>query len=146
MRAVIQRVKEASVTVGDRDIASIGEGIVVLLGVAKGDSVKDANYLADKITGLRIFEDESGKMNLSITDIEGEVLIVSQFTLIADTTRGRRPSFDPAASPEEALRLYEFFVSRIREKGLKTETGVFQAHMLVHIHNDGPVTFVLDSR
>lgn len=146
MRAVIQRVTEASVTVGDKDVASIGRGIVILLGVAKGDTVTDANFLADKITGLRIFEDPSGKMNFSLLDIHGEALIVSQFTLVADTGRGRRPSFDPAAPPEEAGRLYETFIAKVKEKGVKVATGVFQAEMLVHIHNDGPVTFVIDSR
>lgn len=146
MRVVIQRVTEASVTVGNKDIASIGKGIVILLGVAREDSAADANFLSDKITGLRIFEDQSGKMNLSLLDIHGEVLIVSQFTLVADTGRGRRPSFDPAAPPEEAERLYETFIAKVKEKGLKVATGVFQAEMLVHIHNDGPVTFVLDSR
>lgn len=146
MRAVIQRVREASVTVGGKDVASIGKGIVILLGVAKGDAVADANFLADKITGLRIFEDQQGKMNLSLLDIHGEALIVSQFTLVADTGRGRRPSFDPAAPPDEAERLYDTFITKVKEKGLKVATGVFQAEMLVHIHNDGPVTFVIDSR
>ena len=145
MRAVIQRVKEASVTVGEKEISSIKQGLVVLLGVEKGDSSEDVNFLVNKITGLRIFEDEQGKMNLSVLDIKGEVLVVSQFTLAADVRKGRRPSFDSAASPEDAERLYEEFVSGVKATGLKVKTGIFQAEMLVKIHNDGPVTFVIDS-
>lgn len=146
MRAVIQRVKEASVTVNDREVACIGKGLLVLLGVARGDTENEAFYLADKIGGLRIFEDEAGKMNLSILDTGGEILVVSQFTLVADTTRGRRPGFDAAAPPEEAKRLYEIFVDRLKEKGHTVKTGVFQAEMLVKIFNNGPVTFIVDSK
>lgn len=145
MRAVIQRVKEASVTVAGKDVASIGRGIVILLGVARSDSEKDAAFLADKITGLRIFEDQHKKMNLSVSDIKGDLLVVSQFTLTADTRKGRRPSFDPAAPPDEASRLYQIFIKQVKGKGLKVETGIFQTEMLVRIHNDGPVTFVIDS-
>lgn len=147
MRAVIQRVKEASVAVDNKKVSSIHSGVVILLGVAMGDTEEDAGFLARKISDLRIFEDEHGKMNLSLLDINGEALIVSQFTLVADMKKkGRRPSFDTVAPPEDARRLYYFFVEKIKEKGLRAETGIFQAEMLVHICNDGPVTFVMDTR
>ena len=142
---VIQRVTEASVTVDDKVVGSIGRGIAVLLGVAKGDTEKEADYLANKLINLRIFEDDAGKMNLSLQDVGGELLVVSQFTLLGDCRKGRRPGFSNAAPPEEADRLYLYFVEQLREKGLHVETGQFQAMMLVKIHNDGPVTFVIDS-
>jgi D-tyrosyl-tRNA(Tyr) deacylase len=142
---VIQRVTQASVTVDDQVIGSIGQGIAVLLGVAKGDTEKEADYLANKLVNLRIFEDEAGKMNLSLQDIGGELLVVSQFTLLGDCRKGRRPGFSNAAPPEEADRLYQYVVEQLREKGFHVETGQFQATMLVNIHNDGPVTFVIDS-
>jgi D-tyrosyl-tRNA(Tyr) deacylase len=145
MRMVIQRVAEASVTIGDNVIGKIGKGIAVLLGVAKGDTEKEADYLANKLVNLRIFEDEAGKMNRSIQEIGGEFLVVSQFTLLGDCRKGRRPGFSDAAPPEEADRLYRYFVEQLRAKGFKVETGQFQAMMLVKIYNDGPVTFVIDS-
>ena len=145
MRMVIQRVTEASVTVDNNVVGKIGKGIVVLLGVAKGDTEKEADYLVNKLVGLRIFRDEAGKMNLSVQDIGGELLVVSQFTLLGDCRKGRRPGFSNAAPPEEADRLYMYFVEQLRAKGFKVETGQFQAMMLVNIHNDGPVTFVIDS-
>ncbi len=145
MRMVIQRVSEASVSVNNEIVGSIGKGIAVLLGVAKGDSEKEADYLANKLINLRIFEDDAGKMNRSILEINGEVLVVSQFTLLGDCRKGRRPGFSNAAPPEEADRLYRYFVEQLRAKGMKVETGQFQATMLVKIHNDGPVTFVIES-
>lgn len=146
MRMVIQRVREASVAVDGEVIGKIGTGIAALLGVAKGDTEKDAVYLADKLMFLRIFEDDAGKMNLSVQDIGGELLVVSQFTLLADCSKGRRPGFSYGAPPEEADRLYLYVVNYLREKGMCVETGRFQAYMQVNIHNDGPVTFVLDSQ
>ena len=146
MRAVIQRVKEAKVEVGGDIIGKIGEGFLVLLGVRKDDSEEDVRYLVDKVMGLRIFEDEAGKMNLSITDLKGQILAVSQFTLYADSRKGRRPSFDEAAPPDVAERLYELFVEEIRKSGIKVETGKFRALMDVHLINSGPVTILLDSR
>src|SRR4051812_30081094 len=145
MRAVIQRVSRASVTVDGKVVGQIGRGLLVLLGVATGDDEAAAEYLADKTAGLRIFEDADGKMNLPCADLGGGVLIVSQFTLYGDVRKGKRPSFDRAARPEEAKRLYEYFVSRIRAAGLKCETGTFQAMMDVELVNDGPVTILLDS-
>lgn len=145
MRAVIQRVSRASVTVDGKVVGQIGRGLLVLLGVATGDNEASADYLADKTTGLRIFEDDSGKMNLSCADNGGAVLVVSQFTLYGDVRKGKRPSFDRAARSEEADRLYEYFVSRIRAAGLKCETGTFQAMMDVDLVNDGPVTILIDS-
>lgn len=142
---VIQRVTEASVTVEGSVVGEIGKGIAVLLGVAKGDTPKEADYLVNKLVNLRIFEDEAGKMNRSVQDIGGELLVVSQFTLLGDCRKGRRPGFSNAAPPEEADRLYQYFVEQARAKGLKVETGQFQAMMLVKIANDGPVTFVIDS-
>lgn len=146
MRAVVQRVAEARVDVDGRTVGAIGRGLLVLLGVGEGDGEQDLAYLAEKTAGLRIFEDEQGKMNLSVADVGGAVLVVSQFTLYGDCRKGRRPSFTPAAAPETANRLYEEFVLRLRAAGLEVATGVFQAHMRVHLLNDGPVTLLLDSR
>lgn len=146
MRALLQRVTKASVSVGGQVVGSIGRGLVVLVGVAAGDTEKDAAYLAEKTLGLRIFPDEEGKFNLSVLDVQGELLLVSQFTLLADARKGRRPSFTAAAAPEEARRLFNRFVEMARQSGLKTETGRFQEHMQVDISNDGPVTIMLDSR
>jgi len=133
------------VTVDNKVVGEIGHGLLVLLGVAKEDAETDANYLADKITGLRVFEDASGKMNLSLGEAEGSMLVVSQFTLYGDVRRGKRPSFDQAAPPEKARQLYEYFVEKIRAAGLRCETGTFQAMMQVELVNDGPVTILLDS-
>lgn len=146
MRAVVQRVKRGEVRVDGERVASVGQGLLVLLGVAKGDTEKDAKYLAQKVVGLRIFEDASGKLNSSVKEIEGEVLVVSNFTLYGDCRKGRRPSFDKAAPPQEARELYERFVSFLREEGLKVETGKFQTYMEVELVNDGPVTILLDSQ
>jgi D-tyrosyl-tRNA(Tyr) deacylase len=146
MKAVIQRVNQASVTVNGEVVGRIGRGLVVLVGVANGDTVKDAAYLARKSVELRIFTDEASKFNLSALDVKGELLVISQFTLLADTKKGRRPSFVEAATPAEARALFEEFVSACRQSGLKVETGRFQEHMLVEIHNDGPVTIMMDSR
>lgn len=145
MRAVLQRVSEASVEVGGCRTGAIGSGLLVLVAVAKGDSESDADYLAAKISQLRIFEDEQGKMNRSILETNGSLLIVSQFTLYADCSRGRRPAFDQAAPPLDARRLYEYFVERCKSAGLPVETGVFQATMKVSLSNEGPVTVILDS-
>ena len=145
MRMVIQRVTEASVAVNDQVIGRIGKGIAVLLGVAKGDTEREADYLAQKLINLRIFEDDAGKMNRSVQEIGGEVLVVSQFTLLGDCRKGRRPGFSDAAPPAEADRLYLYFVEQLRAQGLHVETGQFQAMMLVKIHNDGPVTFVIEN-
>jgi D-tyrosyl-tRNA(Tyr) deacylase len=146
MRAVIQRVQEARVEVDGEVIGKIGQGFLVLLGVRKDDTEEDVRYLADKVTGLRIFEDEAGKMNLSISEVKGEILAVSQFTLYGDCRKGRRPSFDEAAPPDVAERLYELFVEEIRKSGIKVETGRFRALMDVYLINSGPVTILLDSR
>ena len=145
MRAVLQRVRSATVTVEGGTIASIAQGLVVLLGVAKGDSDADVSYMTDKIPQLRVFSDEAGKMNRSIMDVQGELLMVSQFTLLGDTHRGRRPGFDAAAPPDVAQRLYESVADSIREQGVQVQTGKFGANMVVTLENDGPVTFVLDS-
>ena len=145
MRTVIQRVRKASVTVEDQLIGNIGRGLVILVGVTHDDDESDAHFLAQKIASLRIFEDDSGKFNLSALDVHGELLVVSQFTLYADTRRGRRPDFLSAARPDVAEPLIRRFVDLLREQGLKVETGQFQAKMLVEIHNDGPVTILLDS-
>jgi D-tyrosyl-tRNA(Tyr) deacylase len=142
----VQRVSKAAVSVGGEVVGKIGRGLVVLVGVARGDTERDALYLADKIVNLRIFADEASKFNLSALETEGEVLIISQFTLLADTRKGRRPSFEEAAPPERAETLVSFFVDRVRESGLKIETGRFQQHMLVELYNDGPVTIALDSK
>jgi len=144
MKAVIQRVKSASVTVDEVVAGRIGQGIMVLLGVEKGDSEARADWLAEKIAGLRIFSDEQGKMNLSVRDIGGALLVVSQFTLAGNCSKGKRPSFDTAAPPDEGQRLYEYFVGAARLLGLPVETGIFQADMQVALVNDGPVTFVLE--
>jgi len=146
MRAVVQRVTSAKVEVDDRTVGEIGAGLLVLLGVARDDEPADADYLADKIIGLRIFRDDEGKMNRSLTDTSGALLVVSQFTLYGDTRKGRRPSYIDAAEPERANALYEYFVSRVRAQVIKVETGVFQAMMQVSLVNDGPVTILLDSR
>lgn len=145
MRAVVQRVARASVTVEGQITGEIGKGLLVLLGVAHEDTEAAADYLADKIVGLRVFEDPDGKMNLGVADAGGAVLVVSQFTLYGDVRRGKRPSFDRAARPERANELYEYFVARIRAAGLRCETGRFQAMMDVELVNDGPVTILLDS-
>ena len=145
MRAVLQRVRSASVTVDGDTISSIAQGLVVLLGVAKSDSEADVVYLADKIPHLRIFPDEAGRMNRSIVETKGALLIVSQFTLLGDTHRGRRPGFDAAAPPETARQLYESVTQAIREQGVPVQTGKFGANMVVTLENDGPVTFILDS-
>ena len=145
MRAVVQKVTHSTVTVDGKVHGSIDRGFMVLLGVEDGDTEKDAVYIADKITGLRIFEDEEDKLNLSIEDVGGEILAVSQFTLLADARKGRRPSFIRAARPEEADDLYQFVCERIRSRGIHVEQGVFQTHMMVDLCNDGPVTILLDS-
>lgn len=145
MRVLSQRVSQASVSVEGQVIAAIKQGFVVFVGVGRGDSDVDARYLAEKIANLRVFADESGKFNLSIQDIGGEVLVVSQFTLFANTRKGRRPSFTDAAPPEEAEPLMDTFVQFLRTAGLRVDTGRFQQYMLVEIHNDGPVTIFIDS-
>jgi D-tyrosyl-tRNA(Tyr) deacylase len=145
MKAVIQRVTRASVQVEGKTVGQIESGLLVLLGVAKGDGESDGRILVEKILTLRIFSDEQGKMNRSLVDIGGSVLLVSQFTLLGRTANGRRPSFDEAAPPDEAKRLYEQFIADLRDNGTRVETGVFAAHMQVELLNDGPVTFVLDS-
>src|SRR5438270_2814491 len=145
MRAVVQRVSRASVIVDGQIVGKIDRGLLVLLGVTHADSEAAADYLAEKIAGLRIFEDDAGKMNLSVADVGGAVLAVSQFTLCGDVRKGKRPSFDDAARPEQARKLYDYFVERIRALGLRCETGIFQAMMQVELVNDGPVTILLDS-
>ena len=145
MRAVLQRVSRAHVSVGEEVVGTIGPGLLALLAVGRNDAKADAEYLAAKVIGLRIFEDESGKMNLSLAETHGAVLAVSQFTLYGDARKGKRPSFDEAAPPELARKLYEHFVSKIREAGIACETGRFQAMMQVELINDGPVTILLDS-
>jgi D-tyrosyl-tRNA(Tyr) deacylase len=145
MRAVVQRVSAARVEVNGEAVGSIGRGLLVLVGVARGDGATQAAWLAEKVAGLRIFQDDGGRMNLSVEDVGGSVLAVSQFTLLGDCRRGRRPSFTGAAPPEEADRLYQQFVARLRSAGLTVETGVFQARMAVHLVNDGPVTLVVDT-
>lgn len=144
MKTVIQRVNSASVSVGGTGVAAIGRGILVLLGVEKGDVEAHADWLAEKVYTLRIFEDDAGKMNRSVQEIGGEILVVSQFTLAGNCAKGRRPSFDTAAAPDEGKRLYEYFVEGIRLLGGKVSTGIFQADMQVALVNDGPVTFVLE--
>jgi D-tyrosyl-tRNA(Tyr) deacylase len=146
MKAVIQRVTSASVHVEGKTVGRIESGLLVLLGVAKGDGEPDGRYLVEKIRTLRIFSDEQGKMNRSLVDIGGSVLLVSQFTLLGRTANGRRPSFDEAAPPEEARQLYEQVVKELRALGTFVETGVFSAHMQVELLNDGPVTFIIDSQ
>lgn len=145
MRAVVQRVSRASVSVGGETVGAIGAGLLVLLGISKDDAEADAAYLADKTAGLRILEDESGKMNRSAEDAGAEILVVSQFTLYADARRGRRPSFEAAARPERAEALYRLYIRRLRGKGLTVAAGKFQAMMDVELTNRGPVTILLDS-
>ncbi len=145
MRGVVQRVLEAHVKVDEEIVGQIERGLVVLLGVAEGDTEIDLKYLVEKTVNLRIFEDDDGKMNRSLLDTGGSILAISQFTLLGDCRKGRRPSFIGAAKPDEANQLYEQFVERIREQGVHVETGIFQADMKVHLVNDGPVTLVLDS-
>ena len=146
MKALLQRVGKASVSVGSELVGSIRQGMVVFVGVADGDMEEDIDYLVSKLVGLRIFADEAGKFNLSIQDVNGELLLISQFTLLASTRKGRRPSFTDAAPPEIADKLFERFAERARETGLKVSKGRFQQYMQVEIHNDGPVTIMLDSR
>ena len=146
MKAVIQRVSEARVEVDKVTVGAIRRGILVLLGVERGDTERDADWLARKIVELRIFEDQGGKMNLSLQEIGGELLAVSQFTLAGNCAKGRRPSFDTAAPPDEGKRLYDYFVDRVRRTGTTVATGTFQANMQVSLVNDGPVTFILESR
>ena len=144
MKAVIQRVSFASVTVDENLVGRIGKGVLVLLGVEKGDDESRADWLAEKIAGLRIFADEVGKMNLALADVGGAVLAVSQFTLAGNCDKGRRPSFDSAAPPEEGKRLFDYFTGALERLGLPVQTGIFQADMMVHLVNDGPVTFILE--
>ncbi len=146
MKIVLQRVKEASVSFQRKVIGEIGQGVCLLVGIEKGDEEEDARYLARKIAELRIFPDERGKMNLSLFDVEGEILAVSQFTLAGSVQKGRRPSFDKAEEPDRANRLFRFFVEQLIQMGLKVETGVFQAMMEVRLINDGPVTFILQAK
>ena len=146
MRAVVQRVSGAKVTVNGEIAGEIGAGLLVLLGVGTSDTTADADYMAEKITGLRIFEDSGGKMNVSLLDINGAMLVVSQFTLFGDVRRGKRPSFDDAAPPQTARGLYEYFVAQVRAKGMRCETGRFQEMMRVELVNEGPVTILLDSK
>ena len=145
MRVVLQRVSRAAVRVDGETIAEIGKGLLILVGVKAGDSEKDAEFLAEKCSGLRVFEDEQGKMNLALSNVGGSVLAVSQFTLYGDCRKGRRPSFTDAAPPEVGEKLYEHFVSRLRDLGASVQTGKFGARMQVELVNDGPVTFVLES-
>ena len=144
MKAVIQRVTSASVTVEDEIAGRIGPGIMILLGVEKGDAETQADWLVEKICGLRMFSDDAGKMNLSVRDIGGSLLVVSQFTLAGNCAKGKRPSFDTAAPPDEGKRLYEYFVAAAGRTGVPVETGIFQADMQVSLVNDGPVTFILE--
>ena len=146
MKALLQRVSGARVSVGNEVVGRIGQGLVVFVGVASGDAERDAQYLAQRTVNLRIFSDDAGRFNLSALDIKGELLIISQFTLLADTRKGRRPSFTDAAPPAQAEELFNQFVKQARATGLKVETGRFQQYMQVEIHNDGPVTILLDSR
>lgn len=144
MKALIQRVSAGSVVVNGRSVGEIGRGFVVLLGVTHSDTQTEADWLANKVAGLRVFEDEAGKMNLSLLDVGGSVLVVSQFTLYGDARKGKRPSFTNAAPPEIAEPLVDYFCDRLREQGLPVATGIFGAHMAVNIHNDGPVTLLLE--
>ena len=146
MRAVVQRVDEASVTVEDKIVGKISKGLLVLLGVGEDDDHKDLDYLVEKVIGLRIFQDENDKMNLSLMDVKGELLVVSQFTLYGDVRKGKRPSFSSSASPDMGNLYYEKFVEKARRLGIKTETGIFGAHMDVKLNNNGPVTILLDSK
>ena len=144
MRAIVQRVTQASVTVDKQIVGAIGLGLLVLLGAGAGDTANEARWLAHKVANLRIFADQDGKMNLSVQDVGGSVLAVSQFTLLADCRKGRRPGFDRAAPPEEGQRLYELYVAELRKLGLAVETGRFGAEMLVDLRNHGPVTIILE--
>ncbi len=146
MRAVVQRVTEADVTVDNKKTGAIQQGLVVFLGVEDNDTEADAAYMADKISGLRIFEDENEKLNLSVKDVSGKILAVSQFTLLGDVRKGKRPSFSHAAPPEEANRLYRYFIDLVKKENIEVEEGIFRADMMVRIYNDGPVTILLDSR
>ncbi len=146
MRAVVQRVSESSVTVDGKVIGTIGKGLLVLLGVSADDEDRDAAFIAEKVAGLRCFPDDSGKFNRSVEDVGGSILAISQFTLLGDCRRGRRPSFTRAARPEQAAPLYEAVIRHLRERSLHVEAGEFGAHMDVHLVNDGPVTLLLDSR
>ncbi|MSM40563.1 MAG: D-tyrosyl-tRNA(Tyr) deacylase [Geobacter sp.] len=145
MKAVVQRVSEARVEVDGAVVGAVGRGMLVLVGVAQGDTERDAAWLAKKIVELRIFEDDAGKMNRALADVGGSLLAVSQFTLLGECSKGRRPSFTGAASPDEGKRLYEYFVEQVRQTGTPVATGIFQADMQVHLVNDGPVTFILES-
>lgn len=146
MKVLLQRVSRASVSIGGAKVGEIGPGLVALVGIARGDSEKGARYLAEKMVNLRIFPDEQGKFDLSVQDIRGEVLIISQFTLLGETRKGRRPDFTEAEIPSEAEPLFQRFIELVRATGLKVETGRFQQHMLVEIWNDGPVTLMLESK
>lgn len=146
MRALVQRVSEAKVVVGGQKVSAIGRGLLVFLGVEKGDGRAEAEYLARKVSNLRIFEDSVGKMNISVQDVKGSVLVVSQFTLAGDTGRGNRPGFENAALPEDAKVLYEYFTACLHQVPLPVQTGIFQADMKVHLINDGPATFLLEKR
>ena len=146
MRACVQRVNRASVTIDGEVVGRIDRGLLVLLGVASGDKADDAAYLAEKLVGLRVFDDADGKMNLAVADIAGSMLVVSQFTLLGDCRKGRRPGFSDAAPPEVAVALYESFVREVQDRGVPVATGRFRAHMEVSLVNDGPVTLLLDSR
>ena len=146
LRAVYQRVKEAKVTVDGQVTGSIGKGALIFLGIAEDDTEKDLDYIVDKCINLRLFEDKNGRFNLSLKDVSGEVLLVSQFTLLGDCRRGRRPSFSQAMAPEDARKMYQRAIEKVRSRGIRCESGVFQAHMEVSLVNDGPVTVLIDSK